>query len=284
MNCWHGSVRQWNRMLKFGTAGIPNGVRSYEKGLELLRARGLDSLEVEFVYGVRMSDSRAEEVGRLAREQGITLTCHGPYYINLNAADPEKLAASIRRIKRTIHAGQVMGAVSVTFHAGFYLKQEPAQVLAVIRERISEIMADEGGSGMPQVAPETTGKPSQFGSLSELLQVVKGQKNMSVCIDFAHLHARSIGRYNSAKETEFVLGKVVHALGEDALSHMHFHMAGIAYGPRGEKHHLNLTESDLNYPEILQVLKSWNVAGVITCESPNLQDDACMLKETYNRY
>ncbi|RLE19493.1 MAG: hypothetical protein DRJ08_00515 [Acidobacteria bacterium] len=271
-------------MLRFGTAGIPNGVKSYEKGIELLKKRGLDSLEVEFVYGVRMSDSRAKEVGQLAREQGITLTCHGPYYINLNAAEPEKLEASIRRVKRTIQAGRAMGAFSVTFHAGFYLKQAPKQVLAVIRDRISEIMADERKAGTPQVAPETTGKPSQFGSLSELLQVVKGQENMSVCIDFAHLHARSIGRYNSAKETEFVLGKVVQALGREALSHMHFHMAGIVYGPKGEKHHVNLEESDLNYPEILQVLRSWNVGGVVTCESPNLQDDACLLKETYSRY
>ncbi len=271
-------------MLRFGTAGIPNGVKSYEKGIELLQKRGLDSLEVEFVYGVRMSDSRAEEVGQLAREQGIVLTCHGPYYINLNAVEPEKLAASIKRIKQTIRAGRAMGAFSVTFHAGFYLKQEPKQVLNSIRERLSGIMEDERGPGMPQVAPETTGKASQFGSLGELLQVVKGQENMSVCIDFAHLHARSIGRYNSGKETEFVLRKVAQALGDDALSHMHFHMAGIAYGPKGEQHHLNLAESDLNYPEILQVLKSWNVGGVVTCESPNLQDDACLLKETYSRY
>ncbi|PJB81315.1 MAG: hypothetical protein CO090_03390 [Acidobacteria bacterium CG_4_9_14_3_um_filter_49_7] len=271
-------------MLKFGTAGIPNGTKSYEKGIELLRNRGLDALELEFVYGVRMSDSRAKEVGQLALEHGITLTCHGPYYINLNAAEPEKLEASIRHVKRTIQAGRVMGAFSVTFHAGFYLKQEPKQVLAVIRERLLEIMADEGGPGMPQVAPETTGKASQFGSLSELLQVVKGQENMSVCIDFAHLHARSIGRYNSAKETEFVLEKVVQALGEDALSHMHFHMAGIAYGPKGEKHHLNLADSGLNYSEILKVLKMWDVSGVAICESPNLQDDACLLKETYSRY
>ena len=271
-------------MLKFGTAGIPKGIKSYEKGFELLKERGLDSLEVEFVYGVRMSDNRASELGRLAEEQGITLTCHGPYYINLNAVEPEKLEASIRRIKQTIEAGRQMGAVSVTFHAGFYLKQDKELVLNVIRTRLLEIMANEDVPGSPQVAPETTGKPSQFGSLNELLQLVKGQKNMSVCIDFAHLHARSIGRYNSARETEFVLEKVAKNLGEDALSHMHFHMAGIAYGPKGEKHHLNLSESDLNYPEILQVLKSWNVGGVVTCESPNLQDDACLLKETYSRY
>ncbi len=271
-------------MLKFGTAGIPNGTKSYEKGIELLRSRGLDALEVEFVYGVRMSDTRAREVGQFALENGITLTCHGPYYINLNAMEPEKLEASIRRVKRTIQAGRAMGAFSVTFHAGFYLKQDPKQVLTVIRQRLLEIMADEGGPGMPQVAPETTGKESQFGSLTELLQIAKGQENMSVCVDFAHLHARSVGRYNSAKETEFVLEKVVKALGEGALSRMHFHIAGIAYGPKGELHHLDLTDSDLNYPEILKVLKMWNVSGVVICESPNLQDDACLLKETYSRY
>ncbi len=271
-------------MLYFGTAGIPNGVNSYEKAFPLLKTLGLDSLEVEFVYGVRMSEKRAREVGRLAREQNILLTCHGPYYINLNAMEAEKLSASIERIKQTIRAGRNMQALSVTFHAGFYLKQEPELVLHNIRTRLIEIMKEENEPETPQVAPETTGKPSQFGSLNELLKLVEGQENMSVCIDFAHLHARSIGRFNSAKETDLVLKQVVQTLGEKALSRMHFHIAGIAYGPKGEKHHLNLADSDLNYPEILRVLKYWDIGGVVTCESPNLQDDACLLKETYSRY
>lgn len=271
-------------MLRFGTAGIPNNSKSYEQGFDALKSLGLDAMEVEFVYGVRMSNDRASEIGRIAEQRGIALTCHGPYYINLNAIDDDKREASIQRIRRTIEAGRAMGATSVTFHAGFYLKQEPEAVAGRIGTLMETIMESERAPGTPQVAPETTGKPTQFGSLTELLQIARELDGVSVCIDFAHLHARSVGRYNSGKETEFVLKKVIQYLGEDALQNMHIHMAGIAYGPKGELHHLNLGESDLNYPEILQVLKSYDASGVVICESPNLQDDACLLKETYNRY
>ena len=270
-------------MLKFGTAGLPDGAKSYEHGFEMLRAMGLDGMEVEFVYGVRMNGERAEEIGHLAVQHGLTLTCHGPYYINLNAVEEEKHEASIRRVEQTIEAGRIMGAESVTFHAGFYLKQDPVAVQQRIRGVLADIMDRQQAAGTPQVAPETTGKPTQYGELTELLQTVKGISGMSVCIDFAHLHARSNGRYNSAKETEFVLEKVVQYLGEEALQRMHIHMAGIAYGPKGEKHHLNLGESDLNVDEIFQVLRTWDVSGVLICESPNLQEDAMVLKETWAR-
>ena len=270
-------------MLRFGTAGLPEGAKSYEHGFEMLKSMGLDGMEVEFVHGVRMKPDRAEEIGRLAVNNGLFLTCHGPYYINLNAVDPEKFEASIRRVENTIEAGRIMGARSVTFHAGFYLKQDPLQVQERIRGVLKEIMDRQQAPGTPQVAPETTGKPTQYGELNELLQTVQGIPGMSICIDFAHLHARSNGRYNSARETEFVLEKIVQYLGEGALQRMHIHMAGIAYGPKGEKHHLNLAEADLNVDAIFQVLRTWDVSGVVICESPNLQGDAMFLKETWMR-
>ena len=46
--------------------------------------------------------------------------------------------------------------------------------------------------------------------------------------------------------------------------------------------HLNLRESDLNYTELLQALKEQDVKGVVICESPNLEEDAMLLRDTYN--
>jgi deoxyribonuclease-4 len=62
---------------------------------------------------------------------------------------------------------------------------------------------------------------------------------------------------------------------------MHIHIAGIAYGASGEIKHLNLKESDLNYPALLRALKDFRVSGLIVCESPNLEEDALLLQETY---
>jgi len=49
----------------------------------------------------------------------------------------------------------------------------------------------------------------------------------------------------------------------------------------GEIKHLPLKESDLKYVELLRALRDKGVAGMVICESPNLEDDALLLKETY---
>ncbi len=62
---------------------------------------------------------------------------------------------------------------------------------------------------------------------------------------------------------------------------MHIHVAGIQYGPKGERRHLNLAESDMNYGALLRALFDLKVSGVLICESPNLEEDALLMQEYY---
>jgi len=70
-------------------------------------------------------------------------------------------------------------------------------------------------------------------------------------------------------------------LGKEILQNMHAHTAGIKYGKKGEQQHLNLKESDLNYPALMEAFKDYQLKGVVVCESPNLEEDALLLKSTY---
>ena len=71
-------------------------------------------------------------------------------------------------------------------------------------------------------------------------------------------------------------------LGLEALQDLHMHLSGIDYGDKGEKKHLILPESDMNYQTVLQALIDFNVGGWLICESPNLEEDAQLLKQTYH--
>lgn len=64
---------------------------------------------------------------------------------------------------------------------------------------------------------------------------------------------------------------------------MHMHVAGVEYGLNGEKKHLNLKESDFNYPELMRALKEFRTRGRVILESPVLEQDALMLRELYDR-
>jgi len=103
------------------------------------------------------------------------------------------------------------------------------------------------------------------------------------CIDFSHLYARTTGSYNTYDEFKSILIEVEKSLGKKALIDMHIHIAGIEYGAKGEKNHLTLKESKFNYKDLLKVLKEFKCKGVVTCESPNIEKDALLLKESYKK-
>ena len=270
--------------LLFGTGGVPLSAKSSstEAGIERIAELGLGCMEVEFVWGVKMSPEVAASVGELAARKQVVLTAHGPYFINLNAVEPQKVHMSKERILQTARIAALFDARSITFHAAFYLKSTSAETYTVVKrylEEIVNILRNEGNK--VTISPEVTGKPSQFGTLEELLQLSSEIEGVLPCIDFSHWHART-GKANSYQEFLGVLDQVEKKLGRRGLDNMHIHLSGIAYGKKGEIKHLMLEDSDLHYAELLKALKERKAKGVIICESaPDLEQDALLLQQTY---
>ncbi|HUW45861.1 MAG TPA: TIM barrel protein [Dehalococcoidia bacterium] len=270
--------------LLFGTGGVPVSakLRSTEAGIERIAELGLGCMEVEFVQGVKMSPKVAVSLGELAARKNVVLTAHGPYFINLNAVEPQKIHMSKERILQTARIAALFGARSITFHAAFYLKSTPAETYAVVKKRLQEVVNTLRSEGNKvTISPEVTGKPSQFGTLEELLQLSSEIEGVLPCIDFSHWHART-GKANSYQEFLGVLDQVEKKLGRRALDNTHIHLSGIAYGNKGEIKHLMLPNSDLQYAELLKALKERKAKGVVISESrPNLEQDALLLQQTY---
>jgi deoxyribonuclease-4 len=270
--------------LLFGTGGVPLSAasRSTEAGIERIAELGLDCMEVEFVQGVKMSPVVAVTVGELAARKKIVLTAHGPYAVNLNAVERQKVHMSKERILQTARIASLFGARSITFHAAFYLKDTPAETYAMVKKQLQEVMntlCKEGNK--VTISPEVSGKVSQFGSLEEILRLSSEMEGVLPCIDFSHWHART-GKANSYREFSDILDQVERKLGRRALDSMHIHLSGIAYGRRGEIKHLMLPDSDLHYAELLRALKERRAKGVVICESvPDLEQDALLLQRTY---
>jgi deoxyribonuclease-4 len=270
--------------LLFGTGGVPLSAksRSTEAGIERVAELGLGCMEVEFVQGVKMSPQVAVSVGELAARKNVVLTAHGPYFVNLNAVEPQKVHMSKERILQTARIAALFGARSITFHAAFYLKNTPAETYAVVKKHLQEvvnILRKEGNK--VTISPEVTGKPSQFGTLEELLRLSNEIEGVAPCIDFSHWHART-GKANSYQEFSDILDQVEKKLGRRALDNMHIHLSGIAYGKKGEIKHLMLPDSDFQYAELLKALTERKAKGVIISESvPYLEQDALLLQQTY---
>jgi deoxyribonuclease IV len=270
--------------LLFGTGGVPVSAesRSTEAGIERIAELGLGCMEVEFVQGVKMSPEVAVSVGELAARKNIVLTAHGPYYVNLNAVEPQKVHMSKERILQTARIAALFGARSITFHAAFYLKSTPAETYAVVKKYLQEVVNTLRKEGNKvTISPEVTGKPSQFGTLEELLRLSSEIEGVLPCIDFSHSHART-AKANSYQEFLAMLDQVEKKLGRRGLDNMHIHLSGIAYGNKGEIKHLMLRDSDFQYAELLKALKERRAKGVVICEStPYLEQDAVLLQQAY---
>lgn len=268
--------------LNFLTAGIPlrTEPKDYEHAFGVLDEMGLDGIELEFVHGVRMGENSQKIVKNSSKN--FIITAHGPYYINLNSKEQEKIDASVVRIVETATMADKVGAYSITYHAAFYMNNDKKIVFDRVVEqtkRIIDIVEKE--KLKVWIRPETTGKGTQWGDLDEVIALSKEFKQVLPCIDFAHLHARSGGKWNTYDDFCTILDKIGTEIGQYALDNFHGHLAGIAYSDKGEKNHLELEKSDMNYKDLLKALKKFDVKGALVCESPNIEEDCKLIKDFY---
>ncbi len=270
--------------LLFGTAGVPNSTEKKNnpvEGVKKIHELGLDCMQLEFAHGVRMKDEISSGLRKISYELGIPLTSHGPYYINLNAREQDKIDSSVERIIQTAKISDLCGAESMTFHAAFYMKDSPFDVFDLVEKSLNVIEERLGRLDIEiELRPELTGKTSQFGSLDELITLTKSVGSCAPCMDFSHLYART-GEYNTEEEFETVLTRLSDELGEDALKNMHIHLSGISSNSKGDLKHLNLESSNFNWKGLLNTLKRLDCRGYIICNSPNLETDAKMMKDYY---
>lgn len=266
--------------LLFGISGLPIGDGTqkftYKSGIAYLKSIGLDSMELPFVRSVNVTDKNRTEIFTEKEEKNFYLSAHGSYFINLNADDYEKQEQSMERIIKGANALKSVGGKSLVFHAGYYLEDSHEETYETIKKNLMKL-PDIG----IQYRLETTGKATQFGSIEELVSLSREIPSCNLCIDFSHIHARGNGILKNYDDFISILKIVEKGLGREGIEDIHIHLSGINYGPKGEKNHLPFEESDFNYKACLQALKDFGAKGCIVCESPILEEDALLLKETY---
>ncbi len=273
-------------MLHFAVAGVPLTTLppgGTVEGLKRAHMLGITAMEIEWVQRVPVNPPRMKEIRETAEKLGMYLTAHGPYYINLNSPEKEKLAASKKRILDGLQMCELAGIKSLCIHAAFNLGQDEKTVYGNVRRAVDDIMSKKAKL-FPHVnlGLETMGRQTQFGTLEEVLRISK-EFGIYPTVDPAHMHARTNGLINTTKEWNAMLDLYEKYLGKKSLKRMHMHFSGIAYGLKGEKHHLPIRESDANWKDFLKVLRARKIEGTVVSESPLLEEDTLLLKNAYEK-
>ena len=268
-----------------GPAGVPISCPKKDtiSGIKCVYNLGLNLMEVQFVRGVKMTEEMAQEAGKIAKELGVRLSIHAPYYINLASERPDVLEKSINEwLFKSIKLASIMGARCVVFHPATYGKRTPEETFEIVKNSLSRLLELVKEYDV-FICPETTGKSGQFGTVDELIKLAIEMDNERIypCIDFAHIHARGIGSIKTQEAFEEILGKYYDFVSEyRPFKYLHIHFSSIEYTEKGEKAHLPIEAKEPDFELFVEALKRFNFDEVeIVSESPILEQDAIKMRD-----
>jgi len=272
--------------MRFGTAGVPISCedRSSLAGIACVAELGLDAFELEFVHGCRMKESVAAECGAVAKRGNISLSAHASYYLNLLSKEPPKHAKSVKEILTTAHVLNAAGGDRIVFHPGFFLGMPHDSAYTQMRKEFKSL-ADAIRKERLDVhlAPETTGKPTAFGSVEDLYSLAEelGYDAIRPTVDWAHVHARENGRIKGKPDYVALLEMIEKKVGKEGLRTLHCHMSSINFTPKGERNHLTMDHDVPSFRPLAEALHEFRCDGTIISESPTIEKDALYMKQVY---
>lgn len=280
--------------IKFGPAGssesfYDDGNTSSLQMPEWLKQKGLNAFEYQCGRGVKISQESAERLGQLAVHNGIYLSVHSPYFINISTPEPEKYEKSIGYIMQTSEAAKAMRAERIVVHMGSFKGMTRGEAVERSKAFIKDVLGrmDEAGYGDIQLCLETMGKINQMGTLEEVMEVCKTDERLLPTIDFGHLNSRMNGAIKTEDDYKRIIDTMENEIGSDRTKVFHAHFSKIEYTANGgEVKHLTF-EDEAYGPEfepLANQLVKRKLTPVIICESAGTQaEDAVYMMQAYNR-
>lgn len=277
---------------KFGPAGnsISFTKMGYKHSLqvpEYLEKMGLNAFEYQCGRGVNIALDKATALGEKAREKGITLSLHAPYYISMSSVEEEKRLNSINYILSSARAVNAMGGNRIVVHTGSCGKitREYALELAIDTMKKALDALDNENLGHIHICPETMGKVNQLGTLDEVMALCTIDERLIPCIDFGHLNARDLGCFKTISDYETVFKTIENRLGNDRLKTFHSHFSKIEYTTGGEKKHLTFADTVYgpDFEPVMELTAKYGCSPTFICESDGTQaEDAAAMRKYYN--
>ena len=290
-----GGKRRWRKHMsaQFGPAGNAEDFpyKSSADAPRWLEELGLDCYEYQCGKGVHVGEQTARKVGQAAREHGIALSLHAPYFINLANPDPAALERTIGYIVGACQVADWMGAGRVVIHSGALMGRTRSQALEIALESLKQVVraCDEAGFGHLTLCPETMGKINQLGDLDEVLELCRVDERLIPCVDFGHLYARTLGALDGAEAMESILDRMEGMVGAERAGRFHSHFSHIEFTPNGgEKCHRTFADDGGYGPNWEPLAAAVAVRGwspTFICESAGTQaQDALEMKRCYQGY
>ena len=247
---------------------------------------GLDAYEFEAGRGIGAGEETLRKIGEKAREHGVLMSLHTPYYISLSGVDPEKRLKSVEYIRQSLWAAELLSADTIVIHSGSAAKISRAEAMRLSCDTLEKVIEAVGDTSI-KLGIETMGKINQLGDLDEVIEQCKVDKRYAPVVDFGHLNARERGGYFvTVDDYRRVFDKIANGVSDEAARDLHCHFSKIEYTDAGEKRHLTFADDVFGpcFEPLMEAIVLEGVAPRIICESDGTQpEDAKAMKDYYER-
>ena len=272
---------------KFGPGGNGDwfkaeGGKSTVQAPGWLKSKGLDAYEYEAGKGIMAGEEALRAIGNKAKEHGILMSLHAPYFISLSSVEEEKRNNSIGYIQKSLWAAELLGADTIVIHSGSAGKMDRREAMKLSCDTLARLMETVGDTPI-RLGIETMGKVNQLGTLDEVIEQCKIDPHFHPVVDFGHLNARVAGgAFPDADSYRRVFYTIAEKLGDGYATHLHCHFSKIEYTAAGEKKHLTFADElyGPHYEPLLEAIYLEKVSPRIICESDGtMPEDALAMKK-----
>lgn len=223
----------------------------------------------ELFWNMATNYAEIEEGGELARELDLELSIHAPYYMDL-LRESDVAQRSYDHLKWAMFIGRAMGAKHVVTHTGFYNQDRKKSIDAAVKVFSSIVKEMPTSKNYPILGIETSGKKEIFGTVDDIISVLKKVPQAEPIINLAHIHAVTGGSLLEVKDFESVMQKFKkYTKGE-----YYVEFSGVEYEDHNEVKLTPIKQGDLKFETFSEYLVEDESDYNIISSSPLLEHDA----------
>jgi len=212
------------------------------------------------------------------------LFCHGAYTMNL-ASDKEHvrdfakmvMKDDFKRLKEITNSYYI-------FHPGSHVGQGSDKGIELIVEGLNEVIGED--NEIPILLEGMSGKGTEIGrsmdELKDIIDGVKNNKNLGICIDSCHLYSSG---YDIVNDLDGVLNEIDRKIGLDRLKAIHLNDSKVEFASNKDRHEV-IGEGTIGKGAIVNMINHPKLKNLpFNLETPNelegYRKEIGLLKDEY---
>lgn len=165
------------------------------------------------------------------------LFAHGAYTMNLASASEDTRDFAKMILKDDLERLKVIPNSYYIFHPGSHVKQGSEKGIELIVEALNEAIGEDNESII--LLEGMSGKGTEIGrnmeELKAIIDGVKNNKNMGICIDSCHLYSSG---FDIVNDLDGVVNHIDKVLGLERLKAVHLNDSKVEFGSNKDRHEI----------------------------------------------